>query len=251
MTWNTDIEALIEENPPEFHLKELIPLSVFEQGKLFHADSYAIVVKNVDLRDVVGIGRGYSIVTDFKTVLASLPRRVSNLSELSVRPEFYLQSNNGNSEWAFTEIDGMLFVEVGRHRSTILRYYAHYNPEMMPEGPIARGVKVYVKSVNQIKMDLRDALLEVLRQFPHLTLKESSVDANLGKWKLENTKLDKVFDIESNSDLLHYTDILQTTNLFKQLFGSQSHREIAKYSKSNLFELVAIGLMAFIGYYFS
>lgn len=74
---------------------------------------------------------------DDSTSYQILKRGNSNLINLSITPEYYLNDSRKN-HWEFYEVDGYYFISAGVHRSVIARFFFFYNDIE----PFVMGVKI-------------------------------------------------------------------------------------------------------------
>lgn len=121
----------------------------------------------IDLSKVKGHDQGYPPMT-WSYMLNHLKRIDDGLAELKHNPDYYLE--DFKSDLTFTEIDGCLFILVGKHRTTIAKYLTYFNPHKFPSGPLLHGVDLLRYEVNHLLMDQVQHLRTKLKneKFDHL-----------------------------------------------------------------------------------
>lgn len=156
----TNLLELIDSSPPNFHHFTLSRWHDWKASLYFKDES--IIEKNaaIDLNDVIGHAQGYPKMS-WAEMITKLKRFGGNLRELEKTPDYYLRVG-GHKDWYFIESDGAVFIGEGKHRSTIARYLAHYNPDYFEQGSIIKGVEVIHKQVDHHMMDNMMAIHQLL-----------------------------------------------------------------------------------------
>lgn len=157
----TNLIELIENCPPPFHDYTLTQWDEWKCHLFFKGPGIAEENANLDLNSVIGHSQGYPKMT-WGHMIKNLKRIGKRLTELERTPEYYLQGG-GFEEWEFIESDGAIFICVGKHRTTIARYLAHYNPDHFENGSIIKGVKIIHKQIDHFMMDNCMAIFQLLK----------------------------------------------------------------------------------------
>ncbi|MDN3484373.1 hypothetical protein QL989_03325 [Pseudoalteromonas sp. APC 3224] len=125
----------------------------------------------IPLEKIVGHDQGYGELT-WKQNLLNLKRIKSRLNQLIENPHYYLNNIAGDKP-SYIKVNDKFFISCGKHRSTIARYFAYFNPELFPSGPQISGAKVTVKYLdeefNNSVRELKSLLSEDRLDFPACT----------------------------------------------------------------------------------
>ena len=152
----------------------------------------------------------------WRYMLGNLKRISKNLNEAAKNPDYYL--GRMGADVTFIDIDGQLFISSGKHRSTIAKYLAYYNPHKFVDGPVINGVDVIKYEVNHALMNQVEALRSKLAtdDFNHVMLRwiGSSSPFNKDRFQVSNN-----LRLESRPLFFYESNIHE---LFEMLNSSRS-----------------------------
>lgn len=212
----TDLLGQVKIAPPVFHQDTLFVYHHWQNGKYFLDKSESINATDVDVSQVIGHDQGYGCLS-WAEMLYGLKRIDSNLKELARNPAYYLSSEK-KPHWSFLEVDNKIFISSGKHRTTVLRYLAHYNPDHFEAGPIARGVQLYKRHLDYETIDLVNAINQKIEAFPHLGF--SYIGDRMGerRWELSNRSQGSVWKL-TRPQIEELCHDLSQTSYIKRLLG--------------------------------
>ena len=189
------------------------------------------IVENdsIHLSNIVGHDQGYGKMT-WEYMLSNLKRIDRRYSELERTPEYFLRGHDYEA-WSFINFEGAYFISSGKHRTTIARYLAHYNPEYFPENKI-HGVTVVHYSVDKVAMDNYEDIRGLLKH-PELDHLEFGIRTSWcmseSYFYLNNPKQKNDFEIRyQKSELETAIQLLQKRGLSQKLFGSPQSKYILR-----------------------
>lgn len=194
-------------NPfPDFHNHKLLSFRKVADDH-FWLPPVERVIGDVDLRAVIGLNRagtGYDDEVSWGELAMGCPRLKSNLKMLDYNPLFYLEQQQV-TDWCFTECEGHVFIgPSGRHRSIILRCLAHANPDIFPQGPIAKSVHILKAKVDRPARELDEAARALIGQMAGISLTARYIVSPLlagetlpWEWTLTNTNSNKALVVRS------------------------------------------------------
>lgn len=203
-------------NPPSFHLNRLCVYQDWINGKYFLDQSEYIKATNIDVSRVIGHEQGYGEMS-WLEMLHGLKRIESNLKELARNPTYYLSCEE-KPHWSFVEVDDKIFISSGKHRTTVLRYLAHYNPEHFKTGPIARGVQLFRRHLDYETMDLVNAINQRIEAFPHLSFRYIGGHMGERRWQLSNQSQNSFWNL-TRGQIEELSHDLSETSFIKRLIG--------------------------------
>lgn len=218
---NTDILEQIASQPPPFHEGKLCTYRDWAADKYVSEVLHQPITAVVDLRDVIGHGQGYGELT-WGGMLGKLSRLESRLKELQQNPTYYL-SLEGKHDWSFIKVEGKLFIDQGKHRSVILRYLAHYNPSLFPNGPVVSGVKVIPREVDWELTDLVEGVKRGVARFEYLQFRDISAVAGEKRWQLINRRQEQSW-IFTRQELPQLKGDLDRSTPLNRFLGKGNHR---------------------------
>jgi hypothetical protein len=218
MSWNTNIVELANMEPPPFHNRELSIFSWWKNGLFLTGETQLVKDISIDLSKIVGHAQGYPPMT-WNYMLNNLKRISKNLNLLEKSPDYYLERLG--SGVSFLEIDGQLFIGTGKHRATIAKYLAHFNPHKFDDQTV-HGVDVLRYEVNHSLINQVEKLRATLKEydFSHLELKwiESSNRFTKNRFMLSNKFRQGELPLFVEETELHQFGEMLTSS--KSLWGS-------------------------------
>ena len=157
----TDILSECEKNEPHFHKTILSRYHQDIDGYFFLNDDTYNDSCTIDLSKVVGHSQGYGEM-DWSHMLHNLKRIKKSLAELESNPDYYLSEEHYG--WSFIQVDDKFYISQGKHRTTIARYFLHFNPELFPDGPLIKGAGLTIKNVDH---DLTNTITRIRNLLLH------------------------------------------------------------------------------------
>lgn len=219
---NTDLIQRATSDPPDFHHTNLCRYRDWAATDKYVLDqSETNIAAEIDVSRVVGHDQGYGEMT-WAYMLQNLKRIDRRLKELASNSDYYLSHEN-KRDWVFIEVDDKIFISTGKHRTTILRYLAHYNPEHFPQGPIARGVTVHKRYRDHQISDLVTDIHRKIVGYPHLSFKYIGIHSGEMRWHLINANQNFVSTL-TRAQLAEFHHDLSESNFFKRVIGRGYHR---------------------------
>lgn len=212
----TDLVQQVKIKPPYFHDAQLYLYRDWEIEKFFLDKEDYLMSESIDVSRVIGHSQGYGEMT-WGYMIHNLKRIEARLKEVAHNPGYYLNDQE-KTDWSFIEVDDQLFLSSGKHRTTVLRYLAHYNPSEFPEGPIARKVKVTKRYLDHETMELVGTINRLVQQYPHLCFRYVGKHLSEHRWQLLNQTQNSGW-VVTHGQLGELNDDLSTTSALKRLLG--------------------------------
>lgn len=216
----TDLIEQARNNPPIFHLDSLCRYQEWINGKYFLDGSETINAVDVDISRVIGHDQIYAAMT-WAQMLHGLKRMKLMLKELAQDSDYYLR-HQLEPDWSFIEVGDKLFISSGKHRTVILRYLAHYNPEHFSEGPIARGVQLYKRKLDHETTELVEAISRKIEPYEYLRFRYAGALMGERRWQLINQCQGLTWNL-TRSQLEELNQDLAVTNHIKRILGRGYH----------------------------
>lgn len=129
-------------------------------------------VTDVLVANIIGIEQLHALVSWRESLFGKGTQRMQScLEELRCNPSYYL-NDAPKAGIKLLKVDKDYYIKAGKHRCTIAKYLAHFNPEC-EELKFLRGVVVETKHVDYTIMDylaLDPLINEVRMQYEHLII---------------------------------------------------------------------------------
>ena len=221
----TDLYACVQNEPPDFHSDELCVYRNWASEIFFLEEDEHLKSVNVDISKVIGHDQIYGVMT-WQYMLHNLKRIESRLQDLADTPGYYTD-DAVKDDWSFIEVEDQLFIDDGKHRTTILRYLAYYNPSEFPDGAIARNVELTRRHIDYQTMDLVCSVKKKLKPYEHMKIEYIGDPYRGHKWQLLNLSQDNG-QILFRDQLAELDHDLTTTNFIKRLIGKGYHASLRR-----------------------
>lgn len=217
----TNLRELVAHEAPPFHGNILTVWREWSDQLFFIEKGETVENDSVNLDQIIGHDQGYGKMS-WEYMFSNLKRINRRREELEGNPDYYLRGRDYVA-WSFLNLDGAYFISQGKHRTTIARYLAHYNPYYFPHNKIS-GVTVTHYSVNKSSMDVYEEVKRLLRH-PTLDHLESgfrqSWSLSESYFFIRNPHRSVHDELRFNSDELESAlNLLQKRSLGQKLFGS-------------------------------
>lgn len=166
MEIRTNLQELNAANRAPFDRQELVNLQDItrERELVFSSVKPQEARMDVRLSDIVGHDQMYDALVwgDCLMKGKALKRLERNLEYLKSAPDYYRQLLANAEALSFVKVEDEFYISTGKHRTVILRYLAHFNPEIFGDDPILRNVHITEdRVIDYDYMSLRNQLTDV------------------------------------------------------------------------------------------
>ena len=214
----TNIQELAKNSPALFKNKKLALYRTYSDNRYFLPDTISENT-TVDISKVVGHSQCYPEM--HWSYMLGLRGMGNTFEELVKNPKYYL-SNEVKVDFSFTEIEGNYFIDEGKHRTTVFKYFAHFNPYFFKDAALLRGVSVTHKNVNYALENNIKKIEQLLLQerFSHIKFGVRKACRDLPtKYYLKNTKRTVGYEFFDEVDLPMVFELIQDDSSLTRFFG--------------------------------
>lgn len=176
---------------------------------------------DVDVSKVVGHSQGYGPLTWYDLISGKGTKRIARaLRELSDNPDYYL-SFDKKKDWSFIEVEDRYYICTGKHRTAVLRYFAHFNPQLFESGPVIKGVDIIRRKIDY---ELESTIKRIRRllnnsSLSHLRFGIVNGDRESRRFYLANEASNFGYLFIDREQLCNVADHLEQDSTVKRIFG--------------------------------
>lgn len=229
---NTDIRKLAADDLPHFHDDVVENMcDIYNPDLRFFRPDKTIESVDVNLNKVVGHAQMYQPMS-WSYMLQHLKRINQCCKDLAENPSYYMKIQEGD-KCLFIETEGNYFISAGKHRTTVLKYFAHFNSGIFPDGPIMRGADVISRQIDYaLEKDIEriKSLLDKSK-FQHLRLGIKRQLAREVSFYIANDARQVKYTFLTRDELPVMIEALESDNLLQRMFGN----EYSKYFRKSWF----------------
>jgi len=226
---NTDIRKLAEEDSPDFHNDVLEKMcDVYNPDLRFFRPDTKTESVDVNINKVIGHDQMYQPMS-WSYMLEHLKRINRRCKDLAENPSYYMKRQK-EDKCLFIETEGNYFISAGKHRTTVLKYLAHFNPDIFPDGPIMRGVEVISRQIDYaLEKDIeRIKILLDRSELQHLRLGIKREFSREVSFYIANDARQTRYIFLTRDELPVMIEALESDNLLQRMFGKEYSRYFRK-----------------------
>ncbi len=229
-----DLQNAVNEAPTPFDGIRWIDFDISNEEVIFddiNVNPPKCFIGDVPLEKVIGFKSNYG--GSWRENLFNLNRIDRSLRDLVKNPHYYTQPLNIRepSEFSFDECNGDYFVNCGKHRTTIARYFAHFNPKLFDEVPKLKSVYITHHNVDYLATQ---RLKEIRRQICQKRFSHLRLNVELGRYSHTCFRA-SIYNNASNrflhfarSELHVLLRLLERDNVFSRLIGTSHERALKR-----------------------